>query len=82
MLRPLQDPLGRSGLDDPPALHHRDVVRRVLDDAEVVRDSEVSPALLHDLGHAQARVQRGERVLEDDLEPVSLCDNVVRTGDP
>ena len=32
---------GRPLLDDAPAAHHRDAVREVFDDAEVVRDEQV-----------------------------------------
>ena len=41
-----QQALGGAGFDELAVLHHRDLVRQVLDDAEVVRDEEIGDAEL------------------------------------
>ena len=69
----LVDVVPRPDLDDLAEIHHRDAVRHVADDRQVVRDEDVrQPEValqrlqqVHDL-RADRHVERGDRLVEDD----------------
>ena len=73
MVRPAEHDLGRAELHEPPEIQHRDAIREVAHDAEVVRDEEVGGIALglqldeqvEDRG-LHGHVERGGGLVADD----------------